>query len=961
MEKIGGMPEKLDAIMKKKPKEDPVGLFLERFGEALDIEHAVAGEIDFSYLAPEQRAESMWAVYNNITLAMHRLKHDKREGGKTKRYEERITKDRLKELRLGLGVIKRLYEDAEVRKVYLDSYQRHIQENESINGDLEKYKALSRTIRENQKIAEACARKIFSKRGGKSSELDILLFENGKRQLAEKRHELAGLVRSNPELGGLDQYQKIKKGSEELRTERFIWTPSRRKLLEETEEAALSGKPVLFSGESGTGKTRLVEQASLRLTGQINNLTPGKDTRFQDLIAKPKISPEGGTYYEYKEIGEAFTGRSSTLEEDPQHNGRIVADDEFNLRPEADQSGIMAAVSAWTPGKKVRMPVTNQELEIMPNSMFCAMVNLASERYTRKKIPPEVLRKFAKVDVGYLEQSAENPEIYETMLSALLDENGRLRAAKEEVAPLYEFREESRIAAKDGQNVRQTVNIRELKMLEEKDGKTIVAGGFLWRLANALDQINKSFSQKETVLKAKGDAQDLKDLIIDIGTIIGWLKEYGTLGRGKSLEIFFVDKIQKEFLSREAYSLEDRKLVEEFLKYFDIDLEKKSEKPDRKFEIMTPLEIGLLSPRVKYERIVSEEPVLKESFFVSPDGKRIEYKIERFEQDGREFSPGEVYVVTKPDGKKYACKFLGINKENGLPVVVPYKKEQGKTRREKNAASAIKTKWKNPETGKEQAIEINLEDKISEFKSFYKDNLNLEINESEIRDIWNKNYAEIKGEIEKYGYDSVIIVPENLPSEADVNKKAIETMNEGAGKVAATKYWVEQQSISSAVENKYKIILTHSDQNIYENTNANPYLKATLGKNIPMLILNISPKEWDSMKDKEKEKRTLEAFQKLKQGAGIDFEAEINGKKIKIQAEGLSLEEYEIFQRIYFKKNQGKHLDEKGWTWLAKSFSGSRVVNSHWNPVDRQLDVHADDPGGACVYLGLRLSRSFSN
>jgi len=143
-------------------------------------------------------------------------------------------------------------------------------------------------------------------------------------------------------------------------------------------------------------------------------------------------------------------------------------------------------------------------------------------------------------------------------------------------------------------------------------------------------------------------------------------------------------------------------------------------------------------------------------------------------------------------------------------------------------------------------IEIDLEEILDKQKQFYKNNLNLEINESAVREIWNKNYAEIKSEIEKYGYDSVIIVPENLPSEADVNKKAIETMNEGAGKVAATKYWVEQQSISSAGENKYKIILTHSDQNIYENPAAQPFSQGYARKEYPHADFEYFPErvEW---------------------------------------------------------------------------------------------------------------------
>ena len=261
-----------------------------------------------------------------------------------------------------------------------------------------------------------------------------------------------------------------------------------------------------------------------------------------------------------------------------------------------------------------------------------------------------------------------------------------------------------------------------------------------------------------------------------------------------------------------------------------------------------------------------------------------------------------------------------------------------------NVDPVLRTTFRNPETKAEQVIEINLEEKISESKIFYKDNFNLDINESEIRSVWNKHYAEIKNEAEKYGYDSVIIVPENLPSEADVNKKAVETMDEGAGKgkVAATKYWVEQQSISSIKENKYKIILVHSAQNLADH----PMLKATKGKNI-IDLAGI---------DKTEVERSIASGQELT----ADFKAQIGGQEIEIKADSLSLEEYEIFQRMYFEKN-GKHLDESGWTWLLKSRSGSRVVISSWYPDDRQLAVHAYDPVFSHAYLGLRLSRSFSN
>ena len=93
----------------------------------------------------------------------------------------------------------------------------------------------------------------------------------------------------------------------------------------------------------------------------------------------------------------------------------------------------------------------------------------------------------------------------------------------------------------------------------------------------------------------------------------------------------------------------------------------------------------------------------------------------------------------------------------------------------------------------------------------------------------------------------------------------------------------------------------------------------------------------------------------------VDCEIEIDGQTIKIQAEGQSLEEYMVQQALFFEKT-GQHLDSKSnsYAWLLKSFSGSRVVSSGWNPDSRQLNVNAGDSSILFDNLGLRLSRSFS-
>jgi len=275
---------------------------------------------------------------------------------------------------------------------------------------------------------------------------------------------------------------------------------------------------------------------------------------------------------------------------------------------------------------------------------------------------------------------------------------------------------------------------------------------------------------------------------------------------------------------------------------------------------------------------------------------------------------------------------------------------------EEESASSLSAVWKNPETGQEQAVEIDLEKELAEQGKFYKDKLNLDIDAAEIRNIWRKNYAEIKSEIEKYGYDSILVVPDDLPGEEILNQSLIETMEETVGgkkqKVAATYQSDNFKSGGSfggtrnSYPAKYRIVLSHSAQNIYNNPAANPFLKATLGKNITQLSV-IAPEKIDEMIKNNRE-------------IPIDFKADINGQEIQIQAEGESLEEYILQQAMYFAKT-GKHLDENGWTWLTKSRSGSRVVSSSWYPDARQLFVRAFDPVNSAGALGLRLSRSFSS
>lgn len=943
MEKFSAISEELDSTLKKKPKEDPVGSFISRFGKTLDIEHTVAGEIDFSYLTPAQRAESMWAVFNNIMKTAHKLRW--------KEAEEKINKDEMGELKMGLGAINKLYEDEEVKKVYLDNYQRHIQESESINGDLEKFKLLKKTVSKEEKLLDDYACRVFGKRG-KINEIDRLLFKTAKSKLGESRSAMTELLSSNAELRVLNQFEEIKELAKQLREEGYMWTGSRREFLEEFEDAALFGDPILIFGESGVGKTELIRAASIKLTGELCSESGGKDIRFSNLIAMRDVDSSGG-FFRFGPLGKAATGKTTTLDKEKLNNGRIFLVDEFNLRAEADQIEMMAGIASWKPGRKIMMPVVDEEEEITNNFLACASVNLASEKYAggRKDISLEVMRKFGKkLEVPFMSRE----EIFDAMQAALMDENSRIRAAKSEISPIFEAGEEnSRFIKRDGREIKQYFQKLELKNQEQdKDGKVIMAGGFIWRLSGAIDQLNRSIAHQETVLKAKGEAQYLNKILIDVGKIIGLMKNYVLSEDKISLEQFVVKFIRKQFSEMKSFSQEDRELTKEFFANFGIDLESDKEKPLREFEIMTPRDIGLLSPRVKYEKITGEEPVLVDAVFITPEGERVEYRIESIEQGDKKFVPGQIFKIS---GRSY--EFLGVDKTGGDPVYRSYqKKQRGEFGKENSASAVMKASWQNPETGQEQVIEINLERILDEQKAFYRNRLNLEIDEREVKSIWNKNYTEIKNEIEKYGYDKITIVPDNLPEEEILNRDIIESMEETVGnskkKVAATyqgdnfKNGGSFAGVINSEQPKYRIVLVYSKQNIYNNPAVNPYIKATLGKDIMQLTgLDLA----------EIEKR-ISGNQEMK----VEFKAMINGQEVRIESDGESLEEYILQQAMYFEKT-GQHLDEKGWTWLLKSFSGSRVVYARWYPDDRRLGVSALDPDDAADSLGLRLSRSFSS
>src|SRR3989344_2887310 len=469
----------------EKVRTDPVGLFLEGFsGEAT----APTSPELFKHLSPKEKAETLWALFQQArSFTSKGKKPSEGEQGKMARVIETLLV---------------LYRDDETRETYLRESKRYLQEYASINGGRAKYAAIKSRIDTAEKMMDASARGLLGERGRKLDELEIVAFEAAKLDVEQSRGELNELLFESRELAASAEYEMLRGWSRDLKDTGFIWTPSRRALLDEIEIAAFSGRPILGSGESGTGKTRLFDAAALRLTGFPANKMAGKDTRFEKEVAVRDIQGGEGLY-EYGSVGEAFTGLRTTKDAEPEHEGKWVIAKEFNTRTPAEQAEILSHVESWRPCKEVVMPVTNRKATIRPKAQFIAEVNLAGAKFSnREDIPLEVLRKFKNIDVHYLEQSESNPELFEAMLAALMDENGRIRADKKELEPLYELIDPTQ-RVEDGKRmtVQKRVLISDIETEIEVDGqKEKKMAGFLWRFANALGEINKSHERATTVL-----------------------------------------------------------------------------------------------------------------------------------------------------------------------------------------------------------------------------------------------------------------------------------------------------------------------------------------------------------------------------------------------------------------------------------------------------------------------------
>lgn len=496
------------------------------------------------------------------------------------------------------------------------------------------WKEINRRIADTREVFEEETRRLFLQQSTRPDQVSAAQGRTARfaRELIRLQQEKQGIIAlkdvpstfENTDAAANIMYETLAKYSGEL-NQGFVWLPSRLNIHVATVEALQNGRWPVLRGEAGTGKSEQADAAAVVLTGeQPTHLACGQNTTARDLIADKEIDPAtGGSYEEYGPPMQAATGYEDSREREPRFKtGRIVR---------FDESGKLGD-KGYTEVKELRQkrPATPEDIKrfkegntidpdnilngkpVLPGFAAIFTTNPEGSRYPNRTEPDAALRReLSYISVDYPDMSDINPELYEFMLAALMDENHHITAAKSELTPDYSLVPRD-YTLPDGRRVKAQQTLT----LETTNSKH----GILYRLAHAIRRLQDAFilgnqgepAKEPLYFKPKddgtieilntsagGEVLTLNNSTITLGEIASWMKGFNER-RLKDDPNYQVSTLTQWLqLKLKTYLNQvdevDRDKIQAIFKYYNLfdaapDLAHASP--------ITPKEIGYLSPRV---------------------------------------------------------------------------------------------------------------------------------------------------------------------------------------------------------------------------------------------------------------------------------------------------------------------------------------------------------------------------
>lgn len=234
----------------------------------------------------------------------------------------------------------------------------------------------------------------------------------------------------NPETIDILRRLEVRRLQRNLERYNFAETESRTQLIRELLPDLLQGAPVLFQGETGSGKTQLAKYISERYLKQSPALIPISEQIKESQIMGARGLQGGETVFNYSEFVKA------------QKEGRPVILDEVNLMPH-EFAGILHELLQKRVGDTWTHPVTGEEIPI--RAPIFATANLKSERYKQRyELDVATIRRFVGgagareihfLDIGKKDQNGQfiAPETLKILAAVIADRRGNIPWNEEEV------------------------------------------------------------------------------------------------------------------------------------------------------------------------------------------------------------------------------------------------------------------------------------------------------------------------------------------------------------------------------------------------------------------------------------------------------------------------------------------------------------------------------------------------
>lgn len=641
-------------------------------------------------LSPAERAEQLWGLFNEYSAYRRGLY---REGLQAVKGERKIAEvpdtekaDVLDQLgknplvqRLE-GEISSLWQDPQVRGVFVAKVRESLREHETHKPDLKKYhelKTLSGKLEEeyfdllrNQFLMRQMTptlRAIDMSRNRAEKDLIKLGIENLETTGGMTQTEIderGGLDKEHADLAAMLGYERIKDYHQQFKKEGIVLTDTRESLLDEVTTNTSAGTWMLLIGETGSGKTSFAKTTSRILNGEPPQYASGeKWGDVRTLIGTKTMDAQGRVYYEFGPLTTALTGCHNSLEMEEclrtgrEMPGKVLLVDELNKFDQDALFGALKVASTLRPGEEFsfkELPGVRLRLAKKGFALLATM-NPSTIRYERKPLDPALERLFynGKKVIDYLPMTAQKPELYEVFLGILMDDNGRIRVSLDELAPKY-----------------QETEVPATRITKKELSGDVKSHGALYRFALAAAEIHKSFNQKENAAKTVTDDGFLERTVLDMDVLVKWMQGYAQqIEGGLSLTAYLERKLSDFYDHIE--SVNDREIFRRIFSHFGFNEPESLNAPRLAYTPLTPTEIGYLTPRTPREvRREGEDITPKTQLYIDPNtGDEIRYRPDKIQDESG------AYVcfgsIIQKDGKEYA--YLGIDDETGDAVCIPFK------------------------------------------------------------------------------------------------------------------------------------------------------------------------------------------------------------------------------------------------------------------------------------------------